>query len=409
MIKIKKVVALSVGLIMSASLFTGCSTDGLALMNAFGKSQTINSMQSQTDISVKVDCSNMSLQEKEMMGTMLPMINGTKLSILTKTNQNKEKTIAQMQSDMSLKLGQMPDPINMSIWVDVDTTKAKPVLNEVFSIPQLLSAQLPKELQGKDYMVMNLSDMTKGAPGMPQINYKKLMSFSKEFQPKFLDFMVKYAKQFNPETDYINRVGSARFLQDNKMQSTVTYQVKLTDESFKDLMHYTVNNLAKNTDAMNFVKEYMTSMMSVYDVTDAQNKANQEEINKAFDNLTTQIPQGLATLNKALDSIENLKILGDNGITINYTVNDDGYIIKEKGNAEFVVDLPSIIKLAGNSAEVSSPSNPTGIYTIGVSFDTDMTNINEDVKIVSPKVNSTNSFNYTDIMKLTSKELPIKK
>ena len=39
MIKIKKIVALSVGLIMSASLFTGCSTDGLALMNAFGKSQ----------------------------------------------------------------------------------------------------------------------------------------------------------------------------------------------------------------------------------------------------------------------------------------------------------------------------------------------------------------------------------
>ena len=409
MIKIKKVVALSVGLIMSASLFTGCSTDGLALMNAFGKSQTINSMQSQTDISVKVSSSGMTAQEEEMMGTMLPMINGTKLSILTKTNQNKEKTIAQMQSDMSLKLGQMPDPINMSVWVDVDTTKAKPVLNEVFSIPQLLSAQLPKELQGKDYMVMNLSDMTKGAPGMPQINYKKLMSFSKEFQPKFLDFMVKYAKQFNPKTDYIKHVGSENFLENNKMQSSDTYQVKLTDKSFKDLMHYTVNNLAESTDAMNFVKEYMTSMMSVYDVTDAQNKTNQEEIDKAFDNLTTQLPQGLATLNKALDSIEDLKILGDNGITINYTVNDDGYIIKEKGNAEFVIDLPSIIKLAGNTTEVSSPSNPTGIYTIGVSFNTDMTNINEKVDIVSPKVNTTNSFNYTDIMKLTSKELPIKK
>ena len=126
------------------------------------------------------------------------------------------------------------------------------------------------------------------------------MSFSKEFQPKSLDFMVKYAKQFNPTTDYINHVGSQRFLENNKMQSTDTYEVKLTDKSFKDLMHYTLNNLAENTDAMNFVKEYMTSMMSIYDVTDAQGKATQDEMNKAFDNLTTQLPQGIATLNKCI-------------------------------------------------------------------------------------------------------------
>ena len=88
---------------MTASLFTGCSTDGLALMNAFGKSQAINSMQSKTDISVKVSGSKMSEQEEQMMGTMLPMINGTKISVLTKTNQNKDKTIAKMQGDISCK------------------------------------------------------------------------------------------------------------------------------------------------------------------------------------------------------------------------------------------------------------------------------------------------------------------
>ncbi|MBZ9686876.1 hypothetical protein G9F72_011120 [Clostridium estertheticum] len=407
MIKIKKVVALSVGLIMSASLFTGCSTDGLALMNVFSKSQTINSMQSQTDISVKVSGSNMSAHEQEMMSTILPMINGTKISMLTKTNQNKEKTIAKMQSDMVLQLGQMPNPINMSVWVDVDTTGKKPVLNEVIKMPQLLSSQLPKELQGKDYMVMNLADMT-NAPGMPQADYNKLMSFSKEFQPKFLDFMVKYAKQFNPTTNYIKHVGSQSFLENSKKQSIDIYEIKLSDKSFKDLMHYTLNNLTENTDAMNFVKEYMTSMMSVYDLTDAQVKSSQDEMNKAFDNLTIQWPQQLASLNKALGSLDNLKILGDNGITIRYTVNADGYIINEKGNAEFVVDIPGIIKLVGNSEKASTPNNPTGRYTIGIAFNTDMTNINGDVDIVFPKVNSTNSFNYTDIMKMISTELPTK-
>jgi hypothetical protein len=402
--KTKKLVALSVGLIMTASLFTGCSTDGLVLMNAFGKSQSINSMQSKTDISVKVSGSKMSEQEELMMSSMLPMINGTKVSVLTKTNQNKDKTIAKMQGDISVQVPQMTNPINMSLWVDVDTTKEKPVINEMFTIPKLLAAQLPKELQGKEYMVMNLSDMT-STPGMGQPDFKKLMSFSKEFQPKLLDFVAKYAKQFNPNKSYIKHVGSQSFFQNDKMQSAETYELKLTDKSFKDLMHYTLNNIAENKDAMSFVKEYMLAVSSFYPVTEAEDKAIQDEMNKALDNLTTELPKQILVLNKALDSIENLKILGDNGITINYTINSDGYIINEKGSAEFVVDLPSIMKLTGST---SSPSDPTGIYTIGINFNTYITNINKDVNIVMPKVNSTNSFNYFDMMKLSSQELPIK-
>jgi len=126
-------------------------------------------------------------------------------------------------------------------------------------------------------------------------------------------------------------------------------------------------------------------------------------MNKMFDNLATELPQQLASLNKALESLDNLKILGDNGITIRYTVNDEGYIINEKGNAEFVVDMPSIMKLVGNA---STPSDSTGIYTISIAFNTVMTNINGDVKIDFPKVDSTNSFNFTDIMKMISTELP---
>ena len=397
--KIKKIGALSLGLIMTVSLFTGCSTDGLALINAFAKSQTINSVQTETEMSIRVSGSNMSVQEEQMMNGILPIINGAKMYVLTKSNQNQEKTIAKVQSDINLQLGEMH--VGMTSWVNVDTTGDKPVVNEMFKIPQLLSSQLPKELQGKDYMVMDLTDMT-STSGMSETNYKKLMSFSKEFQPKLLDFIVKYAKQFNPNTEYIKFMGSQRFLQDNKMQSTTEYEVKLTDKSFKELMRYTLNNLAGNADAMNFVKEYMISMMSVYDLTDVEAESSKDEINKAFDNFTIQLPQQLVGLNKALDSIDNLKILGNNGITIRYTINDDGYIVKEKGNAEFVVDLPSIMKLAGNSQEDSNPNDPTGIYTINVAFNTENTNINGDVKISFPKVDSTNSFNYMDIMNISS-------
>jgi len=404
--KSKKMLALSIGLIMTTSLFTGCSTDGLALMNAYSKSQTINSRQTQTDISLKVSGSNMSKQEEQMMGTMLPMINGSKISVLTKTNQNEDKTISKMQSDINLQLGQSADPINMSVWADVNVAGDQPVINEVYKVPKLLSAQLPTDLQGKDYMVMNLANMT-NTPATPQIDYKKLMAFSKEFQPKLADFIVKYAKQFNPTTKYITYIGSQSFLQDNEMQSSNTYELKLNDKSFKDLMHYSLNNLAQSTDAMNFIQEYMTSIMSVYDMTNVD-KSSRDEITKAFDNIATQLPQNLISINKSLESIDNLKILGDKGITIRYTVNKAGYIINEKGNAEFVVDLPSIIKLSAATGVSNNPSNPTGIYTIGMDFNTDVTNINKDIDIVLPKLNSSNSFNYNDLLKRSNIELPAK-
>jgi hypothetical protein len=405
MIKMKKLFAMSVGLIMTTSLLSGCSYDGLALINAFGKTQSINSMEAKTDISVKVSGSNMSEMEEQMMASVLPTINGTKMFIVTKTSQNSEKTISKVQSDISVQLGQMPGSIDMGFWADMDMSKDKPVMKEVFKIPGLLSTQLPKELQGKDYMVMDLAKMT-STPDMPQVNYDKLMSFSKEFQPEFLDFIVKYAKQFNPTTDYIKYAGRQRFLVDGKMQSTVSYEVKLTDKSFKDLMHYTLTNLSENEDAMNFVQKFMTSTMSIYDIDDAEAGSSQNEMNKAIKNMETEWPAQLANMNKALESIDDLKILGDNGIKIRYTVNEDGYIIKEEGNVEFVIDLPSIIKLAGNSETASSPSNPTGIYTIGVDFNTDTTNINGDVDIVMPKVNSINSFNYSDILKMMPTGVP---
>lgn len=405
--KVKRLVALGLELFMAASVFTGCSNSGITLSNAFGKSQTVSSMQTQTEISLKVSTDNLSKEEQEMMATMLPMVNNSKISVLTKVNQNQEKTYSKVQEDFNMQFG--PMPISMSVWADTDITGDKYVLNEIIKMPQSATAQLPNELKGKDYMVMNMDDM-KSAPNTPQIDYKKLMSFSKEFQPKLLDFIGKYSKQFNPTMTYINRVGGSRFLKGDKMQQEEIYEVKLTDKSFKELMHYTLNNLAENTDAMSFIKDYMSAVMSVYVTTDTKAQSDQEAVQKVLNDFTTNLPQELATLNKTLDSLDNLKILGDDGITIKYTINDDGYIVNEKGNAQFVVDLPAIIKLSGNSAlENNSTNNPTGIYTINLGFNSDITNINQNVDIVFPKLDATNSFNYTDLLKSISTQSTIKK
>lgn len=65
---------------------------------------------------------------------------------------------------------------------------------------------------------------------------------------------------------------------------------------------------------------------------------------------------------------------------------------------EFVVDMPSLIKL-DSSATTQTTQNPTGIYTISLTSNSDITKINEAVTISIPTVDETNSFQYMDLLK----------
>jgi hypothetical protein len=390
--KLKICVLLGMGIIMATSIFTGCSVDEVGLINAFQKSETITSEKTYTKMSVNVSATNLSNEEEATFDTVQPLINSSTISVSSEINENQDKTISKDEEDIRMNLAGMP--IKMRAWANEDLTGATPVVNEIVKMPQILTSKLPTQFQGKDYMVMNSADMN-NISGTSQINYSKLLTFSKQFQPELLSFISKYAAQFNPDTTYITEVGSSSYLEDSKSQEEDIYELKLTDASLKDLMHYTLTNLASNTDAIKLVKDYVSGIASVYGIKDTTE----------LDSMTNNLPQELATLNQTLSTIDNLKILGQNGIKIRYTTNTDGYIVNEKGNEQFVVDLPSIIKLAeGSQVSTSSANDPTGIYTINLDFNTDITNINGNVLIEAPQVDSTNSFNYTDLVKAVSSQ-----
>lgn len=387
--KFKKLAFMGLGLLMCASVFAGCSADGLKLYNAFSKSQTIKSMEMQTDISLNVTATNLSDKEKQLMMTVLPMINSSKISMLTKTVGNKDNTVAKMESNINLDLGGMS--INTGIWADVNTKADKPVIKAVIKMPQILTAQVP-ELNGKEYLVMDLDDMT-SMPGQSPVDYKKIMTLSKELQPKLTNFLNAYIKQYNPTVNVVNKVGTKDIVQGNKTQSADIYEVKLNDKTFKALLRYTVNNFAKNKDAMNFVKDYMLASISAVG-TQGEQAINKAEIEKVFDTALTQLPEAMKEINKKLDSLDKLTILGKRGISIKYAVNKDGYIINEEGSAEFVLDIPSINKLAGEATS----TDHTGIYTITVDFKNDIRNINGNVTVALPNTNADNSINYVDLI-----------
>jgi hypothetical protein len=399
--RVKKLVVLGIGILMSTSLLTACSADEFVVFNAAMKSQKIKSMESKTDIAIKVSAENLSPQEQQMMLSVLPIINSSKVSVLSKINGNGDNTAAKMESKINLENESM-QPLEMGIWVDTNLVADKPVIKEVVKVPEMFAAQFPEQFKNKQYMVMDLGAMN-NVPEVPQIDYNKLAEFSKEFQPKIMDFITNYAKQYDHKLDIIKRVGTEDIVQPTMTQRATIYELKLSDKTFKDLIRYTAKNFVENKEAMKFIKEYMLFTISTIGLPEDEFKIAKEEMEKSFSVMETQLPEVLDEINKGLDEIENIKILGDKGITIRYAINNDGFIINESGYAEFVIDLETLYKTINDANSSVKPSDSlAGKYTIGIDFKNDIRNINGNVSVTFPEVNKTNSFTYEELMNLVT-------
>lgn len=380
--KLKKLTALISGVLVSTMILSGCSTEGNALYNAFKNSQKINSMESTTTINFNIAGTNLSDQEKQMMQA-INIINGSDITVTTKTNQNDAKTIGQAQGDISMKISGIP--MDMSFWAKTDITGDKPQIYEVVKLPAIAASSFPEPYKGKPYMVMDLNSIN-NTSGASQMDYSKLINFSKDFQSKLTVFMDKYAAQYNPDLKVITNLGPQTISQGGSSQSVNMYEIKLTDSTFKQLLKYSVDNFASNTDAVNLIKDYIEAVASVGGAADAA------ELNKVLE----ELPTALSNASAAIDKLQDVTLIGPKGIDIKYAVNNDGYIINEDAKCEFVIDIPALSKLAAGSA--SSAQTLTGIYTVDLGTTTEINKINQNVVITMPTLDASNSFNYADLM-----------
>lgn len=92
-----------------------------------------------------------------------------------------------------------------------------------------------------------------------------------------------------------------------------------------------------------------------------------------------------------MEDYKDIKILGQNGIKIEYGIDNKGYIVHEKGNMDLRLDLGNISKAIGEE-EVK------GIINLGINYNSKSYNINEDIKIEMPSTNKDNSINFVELM-----------
>lgn len=384
---LKKLVLIGAVVAMSTSLFTGCSYEGKALSDAFSKTQKITSSETKTEMGLRFTAENLSAEEQKEVSKVIPMINSSKMTINTKVNQNEDGKVAKMQADVAMQLGTMP--LDMGIWADVNMANGKDEFKEIIKVP---AAQAQK-MSGKQYVILDSSKM--GKTNGTNVDLSKA---SEDMQKKFSQMILGSMASFDPGFKIVTDTGYTYMNLPDGRKLVHTFEVKLDDKKFKDLIKYTSNNLINNKEAKGLLKDYLTTVTKISVASEEEAKANQAGIDKAFSDFDKGLPEFTSQMNKVLNSFDGVTLIGDKGIVIDYAIDSNGYVVNEKGNIDLVFDSAKFIPVVQSLSGTSTSNKLTGVYKLGIDFNTSTFNINKNVEIKFPEVNSENSIQFQDLI-----------
>lgn len=367
-------------------IFTGCTTDEVRLYNALMKSQDITSMKSDVDITFSLDSEGFSKEVQPMIEEIAKVLNNSEVSIHQKMTQNEERTAARAQMNTDLNFD--GTKMDMKVWVDTDMSEDIPKMIEVIKMPQNLMKEISPEDQEKEYIVYDIVDMA--TLDQEEIDFNELMDFSKEMQPKIMKFIKDYHKNFDPGF----KIASYKGKKTVKGRPLSIYEVKLDDESFKELIRYMINDAMDNEGSIKFLEEYMRLVMNFAQIPEAEKESVKKEMNQGIEKLKSNLPELKKQFNKFMDDFKDVKVLGEKGIIIEYGVNKAGFVVHKSGSLDLNIDLKAMAEAIGNGIS----SQNLGVLKLGINYNTKISNINEDMKINMPNVNEKNALYFKDIM-----------
>ncbi len=394
----KKLSLLLIVLII-ASLFTGCNKEEKEFMDAFIKNQEILSLESTSDLEFKLSAKGLDEESQLVFDGIVDQINNMKLSISQKSLANEDQTIAKGQIDAKI---QLPDiAFDSSIWVDLDMSGEKPVLLEVFKLPQMLMSFIPGGGE-KEYIVLDFQTMTESLAEMEEgsenvANIDETMAIALKYQEKFMDAFVNYIKKYDSNLSLVTKLED-KTIDGEKIKY---YQVSFDDESFKAFLKYTSISILQDEEILPLLKDYMTDLMAVSGEDMPEDFSISEDVGKMVDKVKD-----------FFEKLDALTILGKDGIKITYGINKDGYFVSEKGNMNFLIDTGEFMDLVLESMKEEDENMDEAllndgeeikslrpIFDLSISYDTKIKNINKDLDITMPLTTKENSIDYMDLIK----------
>lgn len=374
------IVALMLVLVMS---LTACASDQQKLFSAFNKMQDITSMDSTMEINMVLGAEDFSEDQQIELQQVMNIINMSKLTINQRMVQNEDKTAAKAKTDIIFDIGGMISG-DLNIWVDTDMSGDKFELLEIIKMPQMLMSFISPD-PAKEYLVYDIGQMMNTAG--EDINFSELMEWSKELQPKLLEYLNELEGKFNPGFEIVKE--KEKRLVDGK--KLTMYELKIDDKGLKDLIRYTGNYLMDDEATIELIKEYMDMVMKMANIPEEEKEAAREEINVALKELEKEMPNIKEKFNTFMDTYKDVTILGDNGIAIEFGINEKGFISHEAGTIDLRIDLGQIGELVEEELK--------GVLSLEINYKSKISNINNKVITVQlPNVNEKNSINLMQIL-----------
>lgn len=390
--KICKSLAVLLVLSMLLSVLTACAAqDKLELLNAIEKTTEIRSYENHSSFEIENVSLNSNIAETAMVEPFVSMLNGLKMDMHQKVSQNNEQTIVKAQMDMSVTLEGTTE--QTSIWLDYDYTKTPPDMKTIIKIPASAIGIIPGTEEGKEYLVMDESlfeDASKLAPEA----YTESLESAKSFQTQLLNLIKQYAIEKDPNFVAVTQLPD-RTINGEKHK---VYQLKLTDNSLKALMKHISSAMPQDESTKEMLKEFIMTTIMMTEGTEAG-----KDLSDTFEKFRDGTTNFSQDLNATLETFDNITMLGDQGIVIDYLINSQGYVVSQTGvidlfmNTQQVDDALEKLSPTGDYPESNRNEFLEATATFGLRFSSETSKINENITIEFPALTPENSINFNDL------------
>lgn len=351
----KRISIVSLLLVLSL-VFVGCTADEAKLLNAFEKTQNIISMESDSEMTLTVEVEKLPNQPASIQ-EVASMLNGAKINMNQRMASNSDKTRFRTEGTMGVNVGGIS--MDMQVWINAIMDQKNPDVVEIIKMPQLLMGAMGPEAIGKEYIVYDLGELMAEEEGM---DLQKLMLESNNLNKQLVEIVKNQAANLDPGFKVITVKGQEEI----NGEKLSLYEIKLNDEMLKELIKLSGNDLLGNKSVAKLVGS----------------NASLAQAGQLFD--------------LVMDGFEDITVLGDKGMTLVYGVNDKGYITYEAGTIDLNIDAAKIEKAFNKNGEAQMADIPA--VRLGMTFETNVNNINQDVQIKMPTVNNDNALYFNDLV-----------
>ncbi|MDQ2087118.1 copper amine oxidase N-terminal domain-containing protein [Herbivorax sp. ANBcel31] len=433
--KVKKVLAMVTVLSLAAMSLVGCTADEIELMDSLIKTSQIASYESTSTLEVNFSGESSEEELQEMFDEAAMYLDGLKLVSNEKALSDDEMTEAKMAADYELDMGDMV--AKFSVWMDADFSDENSSMKFIFDVPDMLvDSFLDAEYAGK-YIVMDYDNIFEEA-GM-SMDYSNLGGLGEEILEMVFDYIESSITDLDMGMEFAEKKGTE---DTSRGESATKYEVKLDDASFKKFMEATINDVLLQERTVDFFKDYMELSMGFVDYEqfgeelgeeldqDAFTEELMNEMDEGMKMFVENLPEYREAVTQVFETIEDVQLLGEDGITSTYYVNDEGYVVEQKHAIDIELDIAEITELLfgldtmGMESEIAedlvmeeiyeeidedededadvevdvdadededADADMDGKIKLGINYESSIYNINEEIDIEIPEVTEENS------------------